>query len=126
MIDAIDTLNAQFQDLGDTLAGVDLGAVEDAGWALLFTIERLDRRLPVLPDTNPDFTSAGNAQELAGIEEAAWSLLFTIERLDRRLPVLPDTHPDLTQCSSTGELAPLDVCRLDSLRCRAVEMGLRP
>ena len=65
MIDAIDTLNAQFQDLGDTLAGVDLGAVEDAGWALLFTIERLDRRLPVLPDTNPDFTSAGNAQELA-------------------------------------------------------------
>ena len=67
MIDAIDTLNAQFQDLGDTLAGVDLGAVEDAGWALLFTIERLDRRLPVLPDTNPDFTSAGNAQELAGM-----------------------------------------------------------
>ena len=67
MIDAADVLTALFQELGDTLAGVDLDAVEDAGWALLFTIERLDRRLPVLPDSDPDFTSIGNAQELAGM-----------------------------------------------------------
>ena len=67
MIDAADTLNAQFQELADTLAQVDLAGIESAAWSLLFTIERLDRRLPVLPDSDPDFTSAGNAQELAGM-----------------------------------------------------------
>ena len=65
MNDAADTLNASFQELGDVLAQVDLAGIEESAWSLLFTIERLDRRLPVLPDTNPDFTSAGNAQELA-------------------------------------------------------------
>ena len=33
---------------------------------------------------------------------------------------------DLYQAANAGELAPIDVCRLDAIRCRAVEMGLRP
>ena len=67
MIDAADVLTALFQELADVLAQVDLAGIEEAAWSLLFTLERLDRRLPVMPDSDPDFTSIGNAQELAGM-----------------------------------------------------------
>lgn len=33
---------------------------------------------------------------------------------------------ELYEAARNGELAPMDVCRLDAMRCRAVEMGLRP
>ena len=65
MIDAIDVLNSHFQELADALAGVDLAGIEEAAWALLIEIERLDRSLGVLPDTAPDFSACFNPHELA-------------------------------------------------------------
>lgn len=69
MIDAIDVLTAHFEELNDALAGVDLGGIEEAGWALLIAIECHDRGLGVLPDTNPDFSACTTPSELAGMAQ---------------------------------------------------------
>ena len=65
MIDAIDVLTSHFQELADSLSGVDLGAIESAAWALLIAVESLDRGLGVLPMPGPDFTNCTSARDLA-------------------------------------------------------------
>lgn len=65
MIDSIDVLNSHFSELSDALAGVDLGGIESAAWALLIAIEGLDRSLGVLPDAGPDFSACRTPRALA-------------------------------------------------------------
>lgn len=65
MIDAAEVLESHFEELADSLAGVDLAGIEDAAWALLIAIERLDKGLDPIPDTNPDFSACFNPRELA-------------------------------------------------------------
>lgn len=65
MIDAAEVLTAHFEELSDALAGVDLAGIESAAWALLASIESLDRGLDPIPDNAPDFTAYNNARALA-------------------------------------------------------------
>lgn len=45
---------------------------------------------------------------------------------ERQEQALRDKLTELYTLAKAGQLAPADVCRLDAIRCRAVDMGLRP
>lgn len=64
MIDAAEVLADHFGALADILTGVELDAIEEAAWALLIEIERLEKGLCALP-AGPDFQRYSSAQELA-------------------------------------------------------------
>ena len=44
----------------------------------------------------------------------------------RQQDAVRDKFAELYDAARAGELAPMDICKLDVLRIRAVEMGLRP
>ena len=77
-------------------------------------------KIAAMAKSRPPSTSA--------LDQAMADLTALHQRVNARRTedVVRDRLRDLYASARAGELAPLDVCRLDSLRCRAVEMGLRP
>ena len=80
---------------------------------------RLAKAAPPAPVAPPDFEWIAQEQEALANAMEATAAQATENLVRIRLQ-------DLYQAAKAGELAPMDVCRLDAIRCRAVEMGLRP
>lgn len=80
---------------------------------------RLAKAAPPAPVAPPDFEGIAAQQEALAKSMERTAAQATENLVRARLQ-------DLYHAARNGELAPMDVCRLDAIRCRAVEMGLRP
>ena len=114
MIDAAEVLESHFEELADSLAGVDLAGIEDAAWALLIAIESLDRSLSPIPDNAPDFTTCFNPRELADVARQHIDTMDAhLIRAQRAHQALLPLFAAFEQAREAGEQAESLVTKID-------------